>query len=170
MTAYSWPSEIKPLYEKAVELYRQGQRGDHTYFSTEEVGLLASIGLRPINVYDAAEDFVGAGEPTWETFLLVAGVRRDYFLYIQRGASAVQEIAAAELPPKTEAFDGVEWLPRIIRKAQCYLEGGLCHDIMYGCGGDRRFLRQFDTHPADFLRIVWEAKADPARVLSRIRP
>ena len=54
------------------------------YFADDEKSFLASIGLRPINLYDYAEDFVSAAEPDWETFLLIAAARRDYFLFEQK--------------------------------------------------------------------------------------
>ena len=28
---------------------------------------------------------------------------------------------------------------------------------MYGCGGDRRFFKQHDIHPSEFLQVVWQA-------------
>lgn len=28
-------------------------------------------------------------------------------------------------------------------------------ELMYGCGGDRRFLKENNIHPAEFLRLVW---------------
>lgn len=169
MNANTWTVDLKALYEKAVSLYQGGNREAASYFSAAEVAELASIGLRPINVYDYAEDFVKQGEPSWDTFLLVASARRDYFLHEQHGTMSISEISADELPPKPDELDGIPWLPRIIKKAQCFLDGGLCHDIMYGCGGDRRFLKEHDIHPADFLRIVWAARGDESKVLKHLK-
>jgi hypothetical protein len=76
---------------------------------------------------------------------------------------------ADALPPKTEELDGIPWLPRIIAKAGCFLKGGLCHEIMYGCGGDRRFLKEHDIHPADFLRVVWGTEGDKEKMLAFVR-
>ena len=166
---YNWTEKLRPIYDKAVDLYRNGQRGDATYFTEQEIASLASIGLKPINVYDHAEDLVKYGEPGWDTFLLVAAARRDYFLYEQNGQPNFSEIDASDLPPKDAEFGGVRWLPRIIRKARCFLEGGLCHDIMYGCGGDRNFLKEHDVHAADFLRGVWAAHGDEQKVLAFLR-
>jgi hypothetical protein len=169
MTSYNWTERLRAIYDKTIDLYRGGNRDLSSYFTQEETTWLASIGLRPINLYDWAEDVTGAGEPDWNTALLVAAARRDYFLVHQKGATATTVTEAAELPAKTEELDGIPWLPRIIAKATCFLKGGLCHDIMYGCGGDRRFLKEHDIHPADFLRAVWASGGDQAKVLNYVR-
>jgi len=169
MEAHDWTRSFRKLYDKAVNLYRDGIHDLDTYFSPEEVAELASIGIKPINVYDYAEDFVKYGEPGWDTVLLVAAARRDYFLYEQHSKRNENVTLSTELPPKTEALEGIAWLPRITAKARCFLEGGLCHEIMYGCSGDRKFLKDHDLHPADFLRAVWASKGEPARVLEFVR-
>jgi hypothetical protein len=169
MKSELWTTRLRTIYDKAVSLYRHGGRNDETYFSPEENRFLTSVGLKPINVYDYAEDFVSSGEPDWETYLLIVAVRRDYFIFEQKCAANAGEIRADQLPSKRAKLDGIPWLPRIIRKAYCFLEGSLCHDIMYGCGGDRHFLRENRLHPADFLRAVWMAKCDDQKILSFIR-
>ena len=169
MTSYNWTERLRAIYDKTIDLYRGGNRDLSSYFTLEETSWLASIGLRPINLYDWAEDVTGGGEPDWNTALLIAAARRDYFLVHQKGATATTVTEAAELPAKTEELDGIPWLPRIIAKATCFLKGGLCHDIMYGCGGDRRFLKEHDIHPADFLRAVWASGGDQAKVLAYVR-
>ncbi len=169
MKSEVWTARLRTIYDKAVSLYRQGRRDDETYFSPDEERFLASIGLKPINVYDYVEDFVSSGEPDWETYLLIVAVRRDYFIFEQNRAANDREIRADQLPSKRAMLDGIPWLPRIIRKARCFLEGDLCHDIMYGCGGDRHFLREHMLHPADFLREVWKAKGDHQKILRFIR-
>jgi hypothetical protein len=169
MTKYLWHQKLIELYEHSIRLYKDGNHNAESHFNDEQTAWLASIGLKPINVFDYAEDYVRYGEPDTTTFVLVAAARRDYFLHEQKCAAPPAPIAESDLPPKTEAFEGVEWLPRITEKARCFLEGGLCHDIMYGCGGDRKFLKLMDTPLADFLRITWACKADPARILEKIR-
>jgi len=169
MASYNWTERLRAIYDKTIDLYRGGNRDLSSYFTQEETTWLASVGLRPINLYDWAEDVTGAGEPDWNTALLIAAARRDYFLVHQKGATATTVTEATELPAKTEELDGIPWLPRIIAKATCFLKGGLCHDIMYGCGGDRRFLKEHDIHPADFLRAVWASGGDQAKVLNYVR-
>jgi hypothetical protein len=40
---------------------------------------------------------------------------------------------------------------------------------MYSCGGDRKFLRSHDIHPADFLRAVWAAGDDDSKAAAYVR-
>lgn len=169
MKSDAWTTRLRAIYDKATSLYCGGKRDDSTYFSPEENHFLASIGLKPINVYDYVEDFVSSGEPDWETYLLIAAVRRDYFLFEQKRVPSTKEISPDQLPSRRATLEGIPWLPRIIKKARCFLEGDLCHDIMYSCGGDRRFLREHMLHPADFLRVVWAAKGDDQKILNFIR-
>lgn len=169
MELNQWTKQLHDLYDTSVAKYQAGQRGEESYFDLVDTAFLASIGLKPINLYDYVEDFVKYGEPDWDTFLLIASARRDYFLYEQHGQLSTKEIDAGELPPKTASLGGIEWLPRIVAKAQCFLGGGLCHDIMYGCGGDRNFLKEHRLHPADFLRMVWAARGDEQKVLHFVR-
>lgn len=165
MNSYQWTQSLRDIYDKSVSLYKEGNRDLDSYFTAEETGFLSSIGLRPINLYDYAEDMNNYGEPDWNIVLLMAAARRDYFLYHQHGVTSTIVTEADSLPPKPEELEGIPWLPRIIRKAQCFLEGALCHEIMYCCGGDRRFLKQYDIHPADFLRIVWASGGDRQKIL-----
>ncbi len=50
-----------------------------------------------------------------------------------------------------------------------FLEGTLCHDIMFGYSGDRGFLQQRGVHPTDFLRSTWAAKGDEKKILVFVR-
>ncbi len=62
-------------------------------------------------------------------------------------------------------MNGMAYLPRILAKARAKLRGELDSDLMFGCGGDRRFLKNHgDIHPADFLRQVWAAKEDDQKL------
>ncbi|NBZ95146.1 MAG: hypothetical protein EBR40_01730, partial [Proteobacteria bacterium] len=124
MTSYNWTARLRAIYDKTIDLYRGGNRDLSSYFTQEETTWLASIGLRPINLYDWAEDVTGTGEPDWNTALQIAAARRDYFLVHQKGATATTVTEASELPAKTEELDGIPWLPRIIAKATCFLKGG----------------------------------------------
>lgn len=165
----AWTKSLRSIYEKALSLYQLGHRDLEAYFTPEEKQFLAAIGLKPINVFDFVEDFAGEGVPDWETFVLIAAARRDYFLYVQKGQANVREIDSSELPARKAELGGIEWLPRIIVKARCFLEGGLCHDIMYCCGGDRNFLGKHNIHPADFLREVWASHGDDQKVLKFVQ-
>ena len=169
MTHYSWQKELKDIYDAATLRFRDGTRDPEQCFSSDEKTALATIGLKPINVFDCIEDYVDRGEPDWETFVLIAAARRDYFLHEQNGEWSQAELDSSKLPSKTEAVEGIEWLPRITQKAECFLGGGLCSDIMYGCGGDRNFLKAHRIHPADFLRMIWAARGDQRKVLEFVK-
>ena len=118
-----------------------------------------------MDVFDYAEDYVARGEPDFETFLMVCEARRDYFLHVQHGIASTQQLDPNTLPPKDEAVNGIVWLPRILAKAHAKLRGELPPEIMYGCGGDRRFFRSNNIHPAEFLRRVWAHETDPAQLI-----
>ena len=169
MNALSWTTDLKQIFEAAVAKYRAGDRGSATYFTPEQTGFLASIGHTAQEVYDFAEDHTRGGDPDWETFLLIASVRRDYFLTVQRGQHSSHLIDMDKLPPKAEAVDGIEWLPRLIQKAQAKLRGEMPDDLMYDCGGDRQFFRQWNLHPADFLRFAWNAGDDAQSYVPFVR-
>ena len=102
--------------------------------------------------------------------LLVAAVRRDYFLVVQGGRVSGTFFPAAELPGKHDAcLGGMPYLARILKKARLKLRGELDPDIMFGCGGDRRFLMACDVHPADFLRHVWAAEDDDTKIVALVQ-
>ncbi len=119
-----------------------------------------------MELYDYAED---SSDLDWETALLITAARRDYFLQEQDGAWSEKTIKVEALPAKTEELEGIVWLPRIIQKAMGRLRGELPHDLMYCCGGDRKFFRAHDIHPADFLRFVWAAKGKPEKIIAYVK-
>ena len=166
MSTYEWTNWVKPLYEKAVQQYRAGQRDPATFFDVQEQEALATIGASPMELYDFAED---ADSLTWETALLILAVRRDYFLVVQHGIASSRRLSIADFPAKDAEIDGIPWLPRLIQKAQGRLRGELPNDLMYCCGGDRRFFRTYNLHPADFLRLVWAVEGNESRVLAYIK-
>ncbi|MDX2110010.1 MAG: DUF5069 domain-containing protein [Verrucomicrobiota bacterium] len=155
MKNYESLRELRALWEKAVKLYGTGQRGAASYFTHAEVKTLAGHGHTAQEVYDFAEDFTNGGEPTLEDFIAVAEVRREFFLEVQKGKLSATILDMNTLPPKTASVKGIEWLPRILPKAKAKLHGEMPPELMYGCGGDRRFFRDNDIHPAEFLRIIW---------------
>jgi len=169
MTHHTWTQSLRSLYDKALDLYSRENRDHTSYFTPDELESLKSIGLQSINLYDYAEDFTKYGEPTWETVLLTVSARRDYFLWEMHGRWPTYHRTSSELPAKTDAMEGIVWLPRIIEKARCFLEGGLAEEVMYGCGGDRRFFKEHNLHAADFLRAVWGARWDDKKILAFVR-
>jgi hypothetical protein len=106
-------------------------------------------------MYDYAEDHNNGGEPGYDRALAIETVRRDYFLNVQGGKASPVVLDEAKMPAKADAVKGIEWLPRIIPKTKAKLRGELPASLMYSCGGDRRFFKQHDIHPAEFLSLVW---------------
>jgi len=91
-----------------------------------------------------------------------ADVRRAYFLEVQDGKKTGKIVTPEELPSRSAEAAGIVWLPRIMVKARAKLRGELHPEIMYGCGGDRAFLKSCDIHPAEFLRHAWLHENDDA--------
>lgn len=170
-SSYSWHVPLRELFQHAVKRYRAGKRDAAKFFNTEQLAALAAIGQTAQELFDFAEDHVKYdGEPDWETVLLISSVRRDYFLTVQRGALSQRTIVTAELPAKEDdTLGGIPWLKRQIAKAEAKLRGELPPDLMYDCGGDRRFFREHNIHPADFLREVWATEGDEAKLLAYVR-
>jgi len=155
MKHYDFADQFRAIYAKAVKLYAAGQTGAGTYFTAAETVFLAANGLTAQNVYDYAEDDTGGSGPGWDRALAIETVRRDYFLNVQGGKASPQVLDEAEMPAKTDAIQGIEWLPRLIPKTKAKLRGELPSSLMYCCGGDRRFFQAHDIHPAEFLSLVW---------------
>jgi hypothetical protein len=164
MSAYTWDVEFRKVWENAVAQYTAGNRQPASYHHP----LLDEIGYTAQELYDFAEDWVKYQEPPFETALLIAAVRRDYFLVIQKGQRTGRAIRMEDLPAKTDAVAGLEWLPRVIEKARAKLRGEMPADLMYGCGGDRNFFKKVNIHPADFLRVVWAARDDKQKVIDYV--
>jgi hypothetical protein len=169
MSKYNWTTQFEAVYEKAINLYSKGTRGAENYFNPQEEQFLASIGCTAQELYDFAEDAISYDEPDFGTTLLVTAARRDYFLYAQNGKPSGKVVATSTLKTKTDAVDGIEWLPRLIQKARLKLHGELDKDLMFCCGGDRKFFQQFDIAPADFLRFVWAAKEDDRKIIDWVK-
>ena len=74
-------------------------------------------------------------------------------------------VDTGDLPPKKDAVRGIEWLPRLIEKARAKLRGEMSDDLMYLCGGDRKFFKKHDIHPADFLQFVMNNFEDDEAII-----
>jgi hypothetical protein len=155
MNHYDFPSQFRAIFDLAVDLYAKGRRGADTFFDSTQKSWLAENGITAQYVYDYAEDENSGGEPGFGHALTIESVRRDYFLSVQKGKPSAVVLDEAQLPGKKEAAKGIEWLPRIIPKAKAKLRGELPATLMYCCGGDRRFFKEHDILPAEFLSLVW---------------
>ena len=157
---YALSETLTAIWKRAESRYRDGTREPLQTVQGEDQAVLASLGLGVMDVYDYVEDFVSSGEPDLGTFLLITAER--VFAALDDGSSAPAPVGTEDLPPKEAAVRGIEWLPRILAKARAKLQGALPEDLMYDCGGDRRFLREHGIHPAEFLRQVRLLEEDEA--------
>jgi hypothetical protein len=135
MSDYLWNDQFMTLFNRCLEQYHRGNYDFNTYYSESDLMFLRNIGCKPREFFDFVEDH-GADLPA-TTALLVAAVRRNYFLTEQGGN---------------------------LCKARAKLRGELDPDIMYGCGGDRMFLEKHGISPSDFLQTVWKEGADDQAV------
>lgn len=166
-----WNDQFIDLFERCVRRYRAGDTAFVRYYDDpRDAALLAGIGCKPREFFDFVEDFCEEGTPSPTTALLVAAVRRDYFETVMKGRPGERNLTASDIPTFGDELAGIAYLPRILAKARAKLRGELDPDLMYGCGGDRAFLRRHgDRHPADFLRQVWAAGDDDARLVAWLR-
>ncbi|MCB1094597.1 MAG: hypothetical protein KDN22_03360 [Verrucomicrobiae bacterium] len=164
-----WNVTFLELFDKCCAEYKSGNEDFETYYDEDSRAFLSAIGHKPREFFDFVEDFCDGYDVAPSTALLVAAVRHDYFLTVQKGVvSSEKEILPADLPAKNAEYDGIVWLPRILVKARGKLAGTLDPNIMYSCGGDRAFLARHDLHAADFLRVVWAAGDNDARVAAYV--
>jgi hypothetical protein len=163
---YHFTRDFHAMHQHAVDLYARGQREAHTFFDERQHAFLSSNGLTAQHLYDYAEDFVASGEPDCDQALAIELVRRDYFLNKQKGIPSTTVLDEASLPAKSAAVAGIEWLPRLIPKARAKLRGELPSSLMYCCGGDRRFFKQHDILPAEFLSLLWRQEHDDQAVIA----
>jgi hypothetical protein len=162
-------ARLTALHRLAAAAYRAGERTPAALVGPQDQEFLASIGLSRQVVFDYAEDFVRSGEPDCPTFVRVAEIRRDYFHGVRNKAAAIRNIPEDELPLREEEWEGIAWLPRITAKAWCFLEGSLCPEVMYGCSGDRAFLRKFQLTLPYFLAAVRDSGNDVGKILKYVR-
>jgi hypothetical protein len=165
-----WNDYFLALFDSCCATYRGGIRDLDQFFSGEDLAFLATIGCQAREFFDSVEDCCDEDTPSASTALLVAAVRRDYFLTVQKGVTSHHVFTRDELPSFGHEQDGIAYLPRILAKARAKLRGELDPDIMFGCGGDRNFLRKHGSiHPADFLRHVWAAGDNNAKLAAWIK-
>lgn len=166
MRHYDFTSRFHALYNQAVTRYAAGHRDANSMLAEEEVAFLRANGLTAQNLFDYAEDHNNYnGEPGFDLALSIELIRRDYFLNVQGGHPSTTVIAEASLPAKTDSTRGIEWLPRLIPKARAKLRGELPASLMYCCGGDRKFFKQHDILPSEFLSLIWRSDLNTAAVI-----
>jgi hypothetical protein len=168
MDHYNYPKHLKAIWNNAVAKYEAGHQKPENFLDDATLTELATCGLNVMDVFDYAEDFVDGGDPSFENFLTICEARRDYFLTKQKGQLSDKRLDSSTLPAKDSEARGIAWTPRIIQKALSKLRGELPTETMYNCGGDRRFLKANNIHPAEFLRVVWAYEDDHEKIIDWI--
>ena len=169
MNTNDWQRQFREVYERSVAAFKEGRRNAQAMFNDNDAAFLASIGCTKQELFDFIEDAQYAGEPDFDTVLAVTALRRDYFLNVMRGKPADRTATMESLPPKDAEVDGIAWLPRLIVKARLKLRGEMPSDLMYGCGGDRPFLRKMNMDLPGFLKLVWECGNDDRRIVEAVK-
>lgn len=164
-----WEPLFSELFKEAVKKYRNGHEKAQGLVNERGQSFLKSIGYTEQEFFDFVEDHAKGGEPTLETTLRIAAVRRDYFLQEQKGKPSAHQISMDKLPSKDAEIEGIGWLPRIIPKAEAKLRGEMPPELMYGCGGDRKFFKTNGIDAAEFLKKVWDAKGNQSEIVAWVK-
>lgn len=170
MHHYEFPTRFRAVYEQAVASHARGARGPVGFLPEDTAAWLTANGIALQHVYDYAEDHNNyGGEPGFEQALGIELVRRDYFQNVQGGKASNAVLDDSSLPAKTDAVQGIAWLPRLMPKARAKLRGELPPSLMYCCGGDRRFFKEHNILPAEFLSLVWRAGDNDAAIVDWVK-
>ncbi len=160
-----WIEQFRTLFENKAAAYKNGTQKVDAMFSAEEEQFLRSIGATPQEIFDFVEDWADDGEPDPDMVVAITQIRRDFFVNEQQGQYAKFSKITALFPPREASLAGLEWFPRIIEKAKAKLYGDLPPDLMYSCGGDRRFLKKVKVKPDEFLQVVRDAGDDVDQIV-----
>ncbi len=166
-----WNDQFMRIFRDGVERYHASStRNPDHFFLPEESALFDSIGYGPIELYPYIKAYATEGYPSPSMALLIASVRRSFFMTAQRSIRGQMPILLeSQLPKEYEALQDIAYMPRIIRKAEAKLHGNLDPNVMYYCAQDRAFLKEYgNIHPADFLYLVWNARGDKQKIISII--
>lgn len=163
-----WKIRFKEIHDLGAKRYRAGRQTPSAMFESDEVAFLTGIGCSAQELFDFVEDGFG-GSPTYAEVEEVTAIRRDYFLNEMSGALSGIQVDVASLPAKSDSVDGISWLPRIIPKAKAKLRGEMPPELMYGCGGDRPFLKSVKVGLGEFLQIVRDAGDDDRKVIDFVK-
>jgi hypothetical protein len=138
-------------------------------FSPDDKAFLASIGCTGQELFDFVDDSLEYDDLDYETALAVTDIRRRYFLQVMGGKVSGRIVPTSTLPAKTAELDGISWLPRLIAKARIKLRGEMEPNLMYGCGGDRPFLREHHLTLPEFLQLVWDKGDDDRAIVEAVK-
>lgn len=164
-----WEARFREVYRRGAQAWASGRRTPGTMFTLADVEFLASVGCSAQELFDFVDDALVYGDPDLETVLEIQRIRRDHFLKVLGGRPASRRVSMSSLPAKTDAVDGIAWLPRLIVKARLKLRGEMPDDLMYGCAGDRPFLRRMNSSLPEFLQWVADAGDDDRAVIEKLK-
>ncbi|MSU35369.1 MAG: DUF5069 domain-containing protein [Pedosphaera sp.] len=165
----AWHDRFQAVWKRGSVAWTAGRRTPATLFNTDDVAFLKTVGCSAQELFDFIEDFHEYGEPDMTTALAVAALRREYFLRVLGGNATGKTVRMESLPAKTAEVDGIAWLPRLIAKARLKLRGEMPADLMYGCAGDRPFLRRMNMDLPGFLKLVAENGADDRHIVDAVK-
>ena len=164
-----WKERFRELYQAAQQRYRDGRTTPEAIFETDDVDFLASLGCTRQELFDFVEDSINWGDVEYDQVEGVTALRRDHFVNVLCSQPAHSVIDPATIPAKKAEVDGIAWLPRLIVKARAKLAGELHPDLMYGCGGDRPFLRESNSSLVEFLQVTLEAGDDDRAIIDYVK-
>ncbi len=164
-----WKSEFRNVWDRGVAAWKAGRRSAPTMFDAKDVAFLATIGCTAQELFDFVDDALNYDDLNFETALAVTAIRREYFLKVMHGQSTGHVVPMHELPAKSAKVDGIAWLPRLIAKARIKLRGEMDPDLMYGCAGDRPFLREHHMTLPQFLQIVRDKGDDDRAIIDAVQ-
>jgi hypothetical protein len=166
MNHYDFARTFRALHDQAAARFASGQSSVDQMFSASELAFLKANGITAQHLFDYAEDFNKYdGEPGPDHALAIELVRRDYFLNAQGGRPSSTPLDEAKLPAKTDTVRGIAWLPRLLPKARAKLRGELPASLMFCCGGDRKFFKEHNILPSEFLALLWRHEDNDTAVV-----
>ena len=169
MNNTDWIQKLREVHARGILAAKSGRRSPQSMFSVEDVEYLHSIGCSAQELFDFVDDYLSDGEPDLEEVIAVQAIRRDYFLNVMGGVATSHIASMADLPAKSAPVDGISWLPRLIVKARLKLRGEMPADLMYGCGGDRPFVKKMRTTLAGFLQLVRDCGEDDRKIVDTLK-
>ena len=165
----NWKSEFQKIWQRGVTAWKAGRKSASTMFEPADTAFLATIGCTAQELFDFIDDSLGYDDLDFETALAVAAIRREYFLNVMHGKTTGRVVPMHGLPAKSDSVDGIAWLPRLIAKARIKLRGEMNPDLMYGCAGDRPFLREHNMTLPQFLQIVRDKGDDDRAIVDAVK-
>ncbi len=164
-----WKSEFRGVWDRGVAAWQAGRQSAPTMFEPEDAAFLSTIGCSTQELFDFVDDSLRYGDFGFDTVVEVTAIRREYFLNVLGGKPTGRVVQMSELPAKADKVDGIAWLPRLIVKARLKLRGEMNPDLMYGCAGDRPFLREHGMTLPQFLQLVRDKGDDDRAIVDAVK-